>query len=58
MSEHGFYHNELGYWQTLSEPTEEILNSYPEGTIEVPLKPDWDYEWDGEEWVKIEEVEE
>lgn len=36
---HGFYHPLRGYWQTLTEPSLEILNSYPEGTIPYPLKP-------------------
>jgi hypothetical protein len=37
--EHGFYHPEVGYWQTISEPSEEIRASYPEGTTVYPLKP-------------------
>lgn len=41
--EHGFYHPELGYWQTLSYPSEAILRTYPEGTVEVPIRPDPSY---------------
>lgn len=51
--EKGFYHPERGYWQTIGEPSADILASYPEGTIEVPLKPGEFYEWDGEEWVYV-----
>jgi len=32
----------------------ELLASYPEGTVQVPLKPGADYEWDGEAWVYVE----
>jgi len=28
----------------------ELLASYPPGTVQVPLKPGADYEWDGEAW--------
>lgn len=51
--EHGFYHPERGYWQTNSAPTPEQLAAYPEGTVEVPLKPSADHEWDGEAWVYV-----
>lgn len=32
----------------------ELLASYPPGTVQVPLKPGSDYEWDGEAWVYVE----
>jgi hypothetical protein len=35
----GFYHPDRGYWQTNTDPSEEVLNSYPDGTVEVELKP-------------------
>lgn len=50
MAEHGFYHPSRGYWQTNSDVPEAILISYPEGTVEVPLQPDADAVWDGQEW--------
>lgn len=53
MTERGFYHPVAGYWQTTNEPSEDILASYPEGTIEYPLKPGPDYEPDGEGWVYV-----
>jgi hypothetical protein len=37
VMEKGFYHDDMGYWQTNSTPNEETLASYPEGTVEVPL---------------------
>lgn len=49
--EKGFYHPERGYWQTIGEPSQEIRDSYPEGTQEVPLKPSADHHWEGGEWV-------
>ena len=32
----------------------ELLASYLEGTVQVPIKPGANYEWDGEEWVYVE----
>lgn len=54
MSEQGFYHNTLGYWQTLTAPTVEERAAYPDGTIEVPLKPSEHHEWQNGRWVYIE----
>ncbi len=34
----------------------ELLASYPDGTIQVPLKPGPDYELQGNEWVYVEPV--
>lgn len=51
--EKGFYHSDIGYWQTVSEPSQEILDNYPEGTVEVPLKPGDDYEWKNKKWVNV-----
>lgn len=51
--EQGFYHPLRGYWQTISQPDADTLASYPEGTVEVPLKPGADYEWDGEAWMHV-----
>lgn len=51
MAEHGFYHPTVGYWQTVSTPTEAHLAAYPDGTIEVPLQPSNLHTWNGTEWV-------
>lgn len=32
---------------------ERLMASYPEGTIEVPLKPGADYDWQGGAWVYV-----
>jgi hypothetical protein len=48
--EHGFYHPVNGYWQTISTPTDEHLSAYPEGTIEVPIRPSPLHTWGGTEW--------
>ena len=37
--EYGFYHPERGYWQAISAPSAEILASYPDGTVEVSIRP-------------------
>ena len=49
--EHGFYHPVNGYWQTISTPTDEHLAAYPEGTVEVPIRPSPLHTWGGTEWV-------
>ena len=48
MEEKGFYHPVRGYWQTLSSDN---VPDFPSGTIEVPLKPGSNYDWNGSEWV-------
>lgn len=51
--EHGFYHPERGYWQTNSDVPQSILDTYPDGTVEVPLRPGPDYEWTGSDWAHV-----
>lgn len=50
--ERGFFHASRGYWQTTDDVPAHILATYPEGTIEVPLKPGADYQWQGQ-WLPI-----
>jgi hypothetical protein len=49
----GFYHPSMGYWQTNSKPSADTVAAYPEGTVEVPLKPHANCEWDGSTWVDV-----
>lgn len=49
--ERGFYHPSQGYWQTTGEVPDFILDAYPEGTIEVPVKPSGEHEWVDGQWV-------
>ena len=49
--EKGFYHPSVGYWQTTNEPSDETRSQYPQGTVEVALKPGYGYEYDGSAWV-------
>ena len=51
--EHGYFHPSLGYWQTTSDPSEDVIAGFPEGTVEVPLKPGPDHQWTGDAWVHI-----
>lgn len=51
--EQGFYHPERGYWQVTSEPDEEVVSSYPEGTTRVPLMPGAGFQWNGAEWIEM-----
>ena len=39
MANHGFWHPTLGYWETISDPSDEIKAAYEAGTIEVPVRP-------------------
>ncbi|WP_444460320.1 DUF4376 domain-containing protein [Rhodobacter capsulatus] len=48
--EYGFFHPARGYWQTTDVPSPEALAAYPEGTVEVPLRPGADHVWTGESW--------
>jgi len=50
----GFYHPDRGYWQAIGGELEELLATYPDGTINVPLKPSADHEWQDGEWVYVE----
>jgi hypothetical protein len=51
--EHGFFHPLRGYWQTVDDVSADTLSTYPEGTVEVPLKPGASYEWSGKNWVFV-----
>lgn len=53
MAEHGFYHPDRGYWQAVEGNLEDLLPTYPEGTINVPLKPDADHEWQDGAWIYV-----
>lgn len=53
MINYGFYHPVFGYFQTISEPSPEQIAAFPEGTVEVPLRPSPDHQWDGEAWVYV-----
>ncbi|MET1411643.1 hypothetical protein ABVF61_05215 [Roseibium sp. HPY-6] len=46
--EYGFFHPTNGYWQTTGYPSEEYLNRYPVGWIQVPLQPSADHVYDPE----------
>lgn len=50
----GFFHPDRGYWQSSEQPPADILLGYPEGTIQVPLKPGPNYEWTELGWVELE----
>lgn len=53
MNEHGFFHPDRGYWQAVGGDADELLETYPEGTVQVPIKPGADYEWQGREWAFV-----
>ena len=47
----GFYHPELGYWQAVGGGS--MIEDYPSGTFQVPLRPSADYDWQNDMWVYI-----
>ena len=49
--EKGFFHPASGYWQTLDNPSDEIISQYPEGTIEVPIRPSVLHKWNSGQWI-------
>ncbi len=51
MAEHGWFHPDRGYWQTTGYPDDEFVAGYPEGTIEVDVKPGADFVFVDGEWV-------
>lgn len=52
MAAMGFYHPVDGYWVATDGVTDEILGAYPDGTIEVPLRPAPHYLWSAGAWVE------
>lgn len=46
----GFYHADRGYWETLTDPNEDTLEGYPEGTVEVTMRPTPLHTYNGSEW--------
>lgn len=51
--EYGFYHPERGYWQAIDGDAETLLSAYPDGTVQVPLKPGANHEWQDGAWVYV-----
>lgn len=49
----GFYHSDRGYWQAIDGDAETLLSTYPAGTVNVPLKPGADYEWQDGAWIHV-----
>ncbi|WHA40913.1 hypothetical protein [Agrobacterium larrymoorei] len=43
MGTFGFHHPDHGYWETTNQPSQDILDGYPAGTVEYPAKPGNDY---------------
>lgn len=46
----GFFHPNLGYWETDEEPPEDIRAGYPDGTLPVPVKPSPFHHWVDGAW--------
>jgi len=48
--EKGFFHPDRGYWQTTGDVPQKVKATYPEGTVEVSVKPSANHEFDKGEW--------
>ena len=46
----GFFHPGRGYWEAIGPVSEGVRKTYPNGTIEVPLRPSALHVWGGGEW--------
>ena len=48
-----FYSKDIGYWETISEPSQKIIEGYPEDTVEVTIRPSPLHKLDEEtlEWI-------
>jgi hypothetical protein len=49
--ETGYFHPDRGYWQITGLVPQSVLDGYPDGTVNVPIKPGSGYDWDGSAWV-------
>lgn len=48
-----FYHPDRGTWLTTGTPSQQILDAYPSGTIEISAAPSADHVWDGAAWAYV-----
>jgi hypothetical protein len=46
-----FYHPTEGHWNTIGDVSQDIIDSYPAGTVEISLRPEGAYDWDGTNWL-------
>ena len=55
MTQHGFFNETTGvYWQADGPIPDYVkLRHKQNGTVEVPLMPSGDHEWDGSKWVAV-----
>jgi hypothetical protein len=51
--QHGFFHPDKGYWQTNTYPAAKYRAAYPDGYVEVPLKPSQHHHYTGTDWVEV-----
>lgn len=51
-----YYHPIHGYWETITEPSEEIISNYPEGTIETYQRPSPQHQLIDGSWIYVEKT--
>ena len=51
--EKGYLHPSLGYWQTIDDVSVDILAGYPDGTVEVQLRPSTEHDYVDGAWIHV-----
>ena len=51
MPDKYFYHPERRVWATVKQPSQEVLDNYPEGTVEIAPPPGAGYLYTGSVWI-------
>jgi hypothetical protein len=49
----GFYHPLNGYFESNADVPDGIRAGFAKGTVEVPLRPIGNFDWDGLKWVEL-----
>jgi hypothetical protein len=49
----GFYHPLNGYFESNADVPDGIRAGFAKGTVEVPLRPIGNFDWDGSKWVEL-----
>jgi hypothetical protein len=51
-----YYHPQEGYWETITDPSEEVIASYPAGTLETYQRPSPQHQLIDDVWVFVEKT--
>lgn len=51
-----YYHPQEGYWETITDPSVEVIANYPEGTVETTKRPSPQHQLIDDVWVFVEKT--